>query len=99
MYFVIPPLLHRVLINKYKDPDPVPIVVEATDLLWLPLSTVPRYRTVPSFGVQVLRQRRIVAADSSPERIVAEILVRKIPEDQQAIGKAYSRTFRYFISM
>lgn len=35
--------------------------------------------------VQVLRQRRIVAADGLPERIVAEILVRKIPEDQQAI--------------
>jgi hypothetical protein len=27
-----------------------------------------------------------VAADDLPERIVAEILVRKIPEDQQAIG-------------
>jgi hypothetical protein len=30
-----------------------------------------------------------VSADDLPERIVAEILVRKIPEDQQAIGLYY----------
>ncbi len=41
---------------------------------------------------QVLRQRRILAAGSAPERIVAEILVRKIPEDQQAIGQVISRS-------
>jgi len=35
---------------------------------------------------QVLRQRRIPKTDVSPERIVAEILVRKVPEDQEAIG-------------
>lgn len=35
--------------------------------------------------VQVLRQRRIASTSTSPERIVAEILVRKVPEDQQAI--------------
>ena len=34
-------------------------------------------------SVQVVRQRRI---EGPPERIVAEILVRKVPEDQQAIG-------------
>ena len=34
-------------------------------------------------SVQVVRQRRI---EGTPERIVAEILVRKVPEDQQAIG-------------
>lgn len=35
--------------------------------------------------VQVLRQRRIPCTETSPERIVAEILVRKVPDDQQAI--------------
>ena len=37
--------------------------------------------------MQVLRQRRIPGTDNTPEKIVAEILVRKVPEDQQAIGK------------
>jgi len=46
------------------------------------LDTLQEMATRLGASVQVVRQRRI---EGTPERIVAEILVRKVPEDQQAI--------------
>ena len=45
--------------------------------------------------IQVLRDRVVVTEDGP--RIVAEILVRKVPDDRQCIGMQYKATLRFKI--